>query len=82
MPLVDRLERRFSASFLMISSSERVTVVNSFLTSIATFTMCSIKINHKILEIVEKIRRHCLWNKKSEDGEKCNSLTAWDMVCK
>jgi hypothetical protein len=59
-----------------MSYSGRVTVVNSLLTSIATFTMFSIKINPKILEIVEKIRRHCLRNKKSEDGEKCNSLAA------
>jgi hypothetical protein len=44
--------------------------------------MCSIQINPKILEHVEKIRRHYLWNKKTEDGEKSNSLAAWDMVCK
>jgi hypothetical protein len=29
-----------------------------------------------------KISRHFLWNKKSEDREKCNSLAAWDMACK
>jgi hypothetical protein len=82
MPLVDRIERRVSATFLMMNYSGRVTVVNSLLTSIANFTMCSIHINPKILEHVEKIRRHCLWNKKTEDGEKSNSLAAWDMVCK
>jgi hypothetical protein len=43
--------------------------------------MWSIQINPKILEHVEKITRHCLWNKKTEYGEKCNSLAAWDMVC-
>jgi hypothetical protein len=69
MPLVDRIERRVSATFLMMSYSGRVTVVNSLLTSIANFTMCSNQINPKILEHVDKIRRHCLWNKKMEDGE-------------
>jgi hypothetical protein len=39
MPLVDRIERRVSATFLMMSYSGRVTVVNSLLSSIATFTM-------------------------------------------
>jgi hypothetical protein len=82
MPLVDRIERRVSATFLMMSYSGRVTVINSLLSSIATFTMCSIQLNPKILEHVEKIRRHCLWNKKTDDGEKCNSLAAWDMVCR
>jgi hypothetical protein len=76
MPLVDRIERKVSATFLMMNYSVRVTVVNSLLTSIANFTMCSIHINPKILEHVEKIRRHCLWNKKTDDGEKCNSLAA------
>jgi hypothetical protein len=37
----------------------------------------------KILEHVEKIRRHCLWaNKTDEDEIKCNSLVAWDKVCR
>jgi hypothetical protein len=63
-PLIDELERRVSASFIMMSYSGRVSVVNSLITYVATFTMCSLKINPKILETVEKIRRHCLWNKK------------------
>jgi hypothetical protein len=82
MPLMDHIERRVSATFLIMSYSGRVTMVNSLLSSIATFTMCSIQLNPKILEHVEKIRRHCLWNKKTDDGEKCNSLVAWDMVCR
>jgi hypothetical protein len=81
MPLVDRIERRVSATFLMMSYSGRATVVNSLITSIATFAMSSIQLNPKILEDVEKIRRHCLWNKKTKDGEKCHSLAAWVMVC-
>lgn len=80
MPLVDRIERRISATFLMMSYSGRVTVVNSLISSIATFSMCSIQLNPKILEHVEKIRRHCLWNKRTE-GEKGHALAAWDMVC-
>jgi hypothetical protein len=31
---------------------------------------------------VEKIRRHCLWDKKIEEGKKCNALIAWDKVCR
>jgi hypothetical protein len=54
MPLVDRIERRVSANFMLMSYSGKVTLVNSLLTSIATFTMCSIQLNHKILEHIEK----------------------------
>jgi hypothetical protein len=31
---------------------------------------------------IEKIRRRVVWSKKTDDGEKCISLAAWDMVCK
>jgi hypothetical protein len=82
-PLVDRIERRVSANFMLMSYSGKVTLINSLLTSIATFTMCSIQLNPKILEHIEKIRRHCLWVKKNEEGEeKCYSLASWQMVCK
>lgn len=80
MPLVDRLERRLTANFMMMAYSGRITVINSLITSIAMFAMCSLQIPPKILEHVEKIRRHCLWNKKT-DELKCNSLVAWDKVC-
>jgi hypothetical protein len=81
MPLVDRIERRVSPTFMLMSYSGRVTLINSLLTSIATFTMCSIQLNPKILEHIEKIRRHCLWVKKLDDGEeKCCSLASWQMV--
>jgi hypothetical protein len=82
MPLVDRIERKVSASFMLMSYSGRVTLINSLLTSIASFSMCALQLHPKILELVEKIRRHCLWLKKGENGEKkSNSLASWDMVC-
>ena len=82
LPLVDRIERAMSANFMMMVYSGRITVINSLLTSIATYTMCAIKLPPKILENIDKIRRHCLWNKKTEDREHCNPLIAWDKVCR
>ena len=82
MPLVDRIERAMTTNFLMMSYSGRVTVINTMLTSISTFTMCPLKVPPKILAHIDKIRRHFLWNKKTEDGEHCNSLIAWDKVCR
>jgi hypothetical protein len=83
MPLVDRIERRVSATFMLMSYSGKVSLINSLLTSIATFTMCSIQLHPKFLEHIEKIRRHCLWVKKNEEGdEKCHSLASWSMVCR
>jgi hypothetical protein len=54
MPLVDRIERRVSATFLMMSYSGRVTVVNSLISSISTFAMCSTQLNPKFLNMWRK----------------------------
>ena len=55
MPLVDRIERAISANFMMMSYSGRVTMINTLLTSIATFLMCALKMPPKILEHIAKI---------------------------
>jgi hypothetical protein len=67
MPLVDMNERKMSASYMMMAYSGRVTVINSLLTSIAMFAMSSLHIPPKILEHIEKLRRHCLWKKKRKE---------------
>ena len=36
---------------------------------------------NSVLASLDKLRRTCLWRKKTEDGIKCNSLAAWDLVC-
>jgi hypothetical protein len=83
MPLVDRIERRVSATFVLMPYSGKVSLINSLLTSIATFSMCSIQLHPKILEHIEKIRRHCLCVKKNEEGEeKCQFIASWSMVCR
>jgi hypothetical protein len=39
-----------------------------------------IEINPKIVEHIAKIRRRCLWNKKTDKG-KVHLLANWDMIC-
>jgi hypothetical protein len=58
MPLVDRIERRVSTTSMLMSYSGKVSLINSLLTSIATFTMCSIQLHPK---------RYLSTLKKSED---------------
>jgi hypothetical protein len=82
MPLVCRIERKVTSSTLLMSHAGKLAYVNAIITSIANYTMCTIEINPKILQHVEKIRRRVLWSKKTDDGDKCLSLAAWDMVCK
>jgi hypothetical protein len=43
--------------------------VNSVLSSMATFYMCSIKVSIKIFNQIDKYRMHCLWNGGDINGK-------------
>ena len=57
-------------------------MVNSVITSLAIYAMCSIKLPPKILEHLDKLRRYCLWAKNTDDGHKVVYLAAWPLVCR
>lgn len=68
MPLVASVERRLSTAASLLDYGSKLTLVNSVITSLAIYAMCSIKIPPKILEHQDKLRRHCLWVKKNDDA--------------
>lgn len=70
------------ATLNMISYGGKLSLLKSVITSLTIFAMCTLKFPMKIIELLDKIRRKCLWTKKTEQGDKCNSLAAWDMVCR
>jgi hypothetical protein len=82
LPLLSRIERKVTSSTLLMSHDRKLAYVNAIITSIANFTMCTIEINPKILQYIEKMRRRVLWSEKTDDGEKCVSLAACDIVCR
>ena len=82
MPLVCRLERHLSSTIAMMSYGGRLSWINASVTSLLIFAMCTLKFPPKLIEILDRIRRCCLWTKKTEQGDKCNSLAAWDLVCR
>jgi hypothetical protein len=56
-------------------------MLNSVLSSLPMFYLCSLKLYQWVLAEVDKYRRHCLWRDK--DLQKKNPpLAAWDLVCK
>jgi hypothetical protein len=81
MPLVCAVERRLSSSALWLTYGGRLTYVNSAITPLMTFAMCTLKIPLKIFEFCDRARRHCLWRKFVDGEEKCQSLASWDRVC-
>lgn len=82
MPLVASVERRISTATSLLDYGSKLTLVNSVISFLMIYAMCSIKIPPKILEHLDILRRICLWSKKSEDGYKANSLAAWELVCR
>ena len=82
MPLVFSLERRLSATLNMVSYGGKLSLLNSVITSLIIFAICTLRLPTKIIELLDKIRRKCLWTKKTDQGDKCNSLASWDMICK
>src|SRR4051812_21698715 len=82
MPLIRMVERRLCATLNMISYGGKLSLLNSVITSLVIFALCTLRLPTKIIELLDKIRRRCLWTKKTDQGDKCNSLASWDMVCK
>jgi hypothetical protein len=79
-PLVDRIERRLTATSSFLSYGDRLVLVNAVLSSLPTYYLLSVMIPVGLLEVIDRARRHCLWRKN--DKEKVHSLAAWDMVCR
>jgi hypothetical protein len=79
-PLIDRVERRLSVVSSFLSYGDRLVLVNSVLSSLATCFMLTLRLPPGMIDVVDRARRHCLWKRKDKD--KVNSLAAWEMVCK
>jgi len=60
-PLMDRIERRLNACSSMLSYSGRLEMINSAITPITTYTMCTIKLPAGVIENIDRIRKQCLW---------------------
>ena len=82
LPMVTAVQRKIPAVVSLLDYGSKLTLLNSVVTSLAIYAMCSIKLNPRIIEHLDKLRRSCLWLRKTEDGTKGNSLAAWDMVCR
>jgi hypothetical protein len=81
LPLVDRVERRLVNTSLWLTQGGKLQMVNSVLSSLTTFYLCSIKVPITILNQVDKYMRHCLWRGGDINAKKA-PFAAWKMVTK
>nr|XP_040258456.1 uncharacterized protein LOC120975813 [Aegilops tauschii subsp. strangulata] len=63
MPLVDCMERRMTASSSFLNQGERLQFLNSALSSMPIFFLCSLAVPAGILKQLERIQRQCLWRR-------------------
>jgi hypothetical protein len=62
-PLLSKIERRLCGINKFLSYDGRLILVNSMLTALPTFYMCSLKLPPQIVKQIDIYRKHCLWSK-------------------
>ena len=60
MPMVHAVERKTSTALSLMSSGAKLTLVNSIVTSMLIYAMCTIKLHPKVVEHLDKLRCYCL----------------------
>jgi hypothetical protein len=63
MPLMAIIERKISRISKFLSYNGRLILVNSVLSALPTFYMCSLKLPPQIIKPIDSYRKHCLWDK-------------------
>jgi hypothetical protein len=79
-PVVTRLERRLCSISSFLSQGARLQLVQSALSSMNTYFLCSLSVPDGINKQFERILRQCLWRDNIDTPKQ--SLASWDMLCK
>jgi hypothetical protein len=78
-PLVSKVERRISATVSWLSMARRATLVDSAISTIPIYTLCSVKMHIININSINRARKHGLW-RGSDIAGKGKPLVAWDKV--
>ena len=60
-PLMDKVEKRLSVFSTYLSYSGRLQMINSVLTPIVTYAMCSLKLPVGVIQNIDRAQKQCLW---------------------
>lgn len=58
---MNKTERRLTATSNLLTHAGRLELVNSALSSLPTYAMCTLQVPVTVLEYIDIARRHCLW---------------------
>jgi hypothetical protein len=80
VPVLNRIEGRLMGLNSLISYAGRLTLVNSVLSALPTYYLCTLQMPIPILEHIDKYRKHFLWD-KGDMNRKGGCLVAWKKAC-
>lgn len=80
-PMLTRIEKRMSGISKFLSYHGRLIMVNSVLSTLPTFYMCTLKLLPQVIKQIDCYRKHCLWS-NGEINRKGKCLVAWEVACK
>ena len=75
-PIMTKVERRLTATSTFLTHAGRLQLVNSVLSSLPTYAMCTLEVPVAVIEYIDRARRHCLW-RGSDSNAKMKPLVAW-----
>ena len=65
-PMMNRVERRLSGCATWLSYIGRLQMINTSITPIVTYALCTIKLPRGVIDNIDRIRKQCLWRGNSE----------------
>jgi hypothetical protein len=78
-PILDRVDKRLSSCSIWLSHAGRLEMVNSAITPITTYAMCTIKLPKGVIEYIDRARKQCLW-RGNDPEKKGGNMVAWPVV--
>ena len=81
-PLMDRIERKLVSCSTFLSYSGRLQMVNSAISPITTYAMCSMKLPVGVVGNIDRVGRQCLWRGNDTTKKGGGNLAAWPIVQK
>lgn len=81
LPILTRIEKRLMGINKMLSYDGRLLMVNSVLSSLPTFYMCTLHLPASVIEQIDKYRKHELWD-NGDINRNGSCLVSWKKACR
>jgi hypothetical protein len=80
-PLMNKAERQLTSISSMLTYARKLQLVNSVLSSLPTYTMCSVSIPVAVHEYFDRATRNCMW-RNSYINARSKPMIAWKKCTK